>query len=77
MALEEEKEMLLAQMRKHTKGMKYDDCFYDGVVTLDPSEIDEAWDKLTVNPMLINLKFFPQDMAMAFFDTLKERGHIR
>ncbi len=77
MALEEEKEMLLAQMRKHTKGMKYDDCFYDGVVTLDPSEADEAWEKLNADQTLINLAFFPQDIALAFFDTLKERGYIR
>ncbi len=67
MALEEEKEMLLAQMRKHTKGMKYDDCFYDGVVTLDPSEADEAWDKLTVDPNADKSCFFSTGYRVGFF----------
>ncbi len=63
--------------QNHMKGLKYDDCFYDGVITLDPSEIDEAWDKLTADQTMINIAFLPAAMAMAFFDTLKERGYIR
>ena len=63
--------------QNYMQGLKYDDCFYDGVITLDPSEIDEAWDKLTADQTMINIAFLPATMAMAFFDTLKERGYIR
>lgn len=62
---------------KEIKELKYDDNFYADVYTLDPSEVEYAWEKLTVSQTLITLKFLPQSIALAFVDTLKERGHLR
>ncbi len=68
--------MILEHMEKHTKGMKYDDWFYKGAITLDPSEVEEAWEKLAADQTVINLKFFPESMSRACIATLRERGHL-
>ncbi len=76
MALEEDRQKILAYMRKYTKGMKYDDWFYKGVITLDPSKAEESLDKLTANTAVIGLAFWPEAMSRSFIATLEERGHL-
>lgn len=45
---------------------------FSDVVTLDPSRLESAWDKLSVDTQMLEVKSLNKYIAMAFFETFKE-----
>ena len=54
-----------------------DECVYDGVVTIDPEGVLEAWSVLGQDTWAHEFAYMPRIMHHALISTLKERGFIR